>query len=346
MVNFIFYSLTIFCVGATLIPFLPSDKWYVRGFEFPFAQVCFVTLVTLFAGIVFLPFSSWLLIAATGLLLSFLYQLRIILPYTPLTEHQVMLCNCDDVTIKLLSCNVLMGNKKVDQVLSLIDTYDPDMILLIESNQWWQDQTKHLRKRYQYQVSYPLDNTYGMILLSKLELIEPMIEFLVEPEVPSIRTKVQLGNQQVQLRCLHPAPPSPTENNSSVERDAELLIVAKQIKQNPEPHIVIGDLNDVAWSPTTRLFQKVSGLLDPRIGRGFFNTFHASLPLLRWPLDHIFHSNHFTLKAIERGPHVGSDHFPIYAELCYHPQAPLLQEEPKAKPQELEIANGKIEAAF
>ena len=77
----------------------------------------------------------------------------------------------------------------------------------------------------------------------------------------------------------------------------------------------MGDLNDVAWSRTTRLFQRISGLLDPRVGRYFMNTFHADYPLLRWSLDHIFHSTDFALVDMKRLAHIGSDHFPIYVVL-------------------------------
>ncbi len=106
-----------------------------------------------------------------------------------------------------------------------------------------------------------------------------------------------------------------TEAKDSVLRDAELSIVGDQIKDLDESCIVMGDLNDVAWSRTTRLFQRMSGLLDPRVGRHDINTFHADYPLLRWSLDHVFHSTDFALVDMQRLAHIGSDHFPVYVVL-------------------------------
>ena len=62
-------------------------------------------------------------------------------------------------------------------------------------------------------------------------------------------------------------------------------------------------------------FQRISGLLDPRVGRRYVNTFHADYPLLRWSLDHVFHSTDFALVKMERLPHMGSDHFPVHVVL-------------------------------
>jgi endonuclease/exonuclease/phosphatase (EEP) superfamily protein YafD len=135
-----------------------------------------------------------------------------------------------------------------------------------------------------------------------------------------MQTRIRMpSGQVVQAHFLHPAPPSPTENDASTERDAELSTVARRVADASAPVIVTGDLNDVAWSRTTRRFRKLSHLLDPRVGRGMFNTFHAGHWFLRWPLDHIFHSDHFTLRSIRRLPSIGSDHFPLLTELILTP---------------------------
>ena len=94
----------------------------------------------------------------------------------------------------------------------------------------------------------------------------------------------------------------------------------------------MGDLNDVAWSPTSRLFLRLSGLLDARKGRGLYNTWNANHFLMRFPLDHIFHSHHFTLVDLERMPHIGSDHFPVYVTLSYEPEAQLEHAKTNKKP--------------
>ena len=112
-----------------------------------------------------------------------------------------------------------------------------------------------------------------------------------------------------------------------------------------EPVIVYGDLNDVAWSRTTRLFQKVSRLVDPRKGRGLYSTFHARWPFFRWPLDHVFFSDCFRLVDLRRLPYVGSDHFPVYVCLHLEPDAAAEQDAPTADAAERQEAKEKLARA-
>jgi endonuclease/exonuclease/phosphatase (EEP) superfamily protein YafD len=185
-----------------------------------------------------------------------------------------------------------------------------------------------------------------MVVFSRLPL-EGEVRNLVEGDIPSIRATIRLRNgRRVVLYALHPKPPEPLRDQDSKPRDAELVLVAKEIAAAPqEPTVVCGDLNDVAWSDTTRIFLRVSGLLDPRIGRGLFNTYNANNPIFRFPLDHVFHSNHFKLFRLRRLPKVGSDHFPVLIELNLEPGAEAEQPASQATPTDVETAQEIVERA-
>ncbi len=239
--------------------------------------------------------------------------------------------------------NVYQHNTQYDKLLEIVKNVDPDILLFVETDALWESALSVLERNFPYKISYPLENTYGMILYSKLTIENSKICFLVEDDVPSFEVTVSLpSGVQVDLYTTHPQPPSPTENERSTERDAELLQIAKKVKSSNRPTLVMGDLNDVAWSHTTRLFKRISGLLDPRIGRGSFNTFHAKIPFMRFPLDHIFSSHHFTLGRIERLPFCNSDHFPIFIELFYEPSLDSEENQVDADHDDHQEANEKI----
>jgi endonuclease/exonuclease/phosphatase (EEP) superfamily protein YafD len=216
------------------------------------------------------------------------------------------------------------------------------VLVTLESDAWWESQLDGLEPIYSHTVKCPLDNLYGMHLYSKLPLSDISLEYLVEDDKPSIHCLIELRSGDfVRAHFLHPAPPGPTENETSVERDAELLVVARAVSAVDEPVIVAGDLNDVAWSETTRAFRRISRLLDPRRGRGMFNTFHARFWFLRVPLDHLFHSDHFTLLDLRRSARFGSDHFALVAQIVFEPRRAPEQEAPEPTASDVELAEKK-----
>lgn len=208
----------------------------------------------------------------------------------------------------------------------------------------WRGHLRGLEVDYPHVIKQPQGNHYGMHLFSRLELGASAIRFLVEDDIPSIRVTIKLrSGDRIEFFGLHPRPPEPQQDTD--ERDAELLMVGKELRACVLPAIVAGDLHDVAWSNTTRLFQKVSGLLDPRRGRGMFSTFHASYPLVRWPLDHVFPDKRFTLVRLQRLRSIGSDHFPVLAELQFELSAADNHAAPKADQADIQNASERIRDA-
>lgn len=344
----ILLSATLLLAIATALPLLESEKWWVRSWDFPRLQLAVLSGIVMVAAMIALGINANL---KTGLVVTNLailvYQLWWILPYTLVWKKEVRKAKPSNEAkrLRILAANVLTPNKHTEKLIAQIRKHQPDIFVTLESDRRWQQQLDTLSDEYPHQIKHPLDNLYGIHVYSKLKLNQPRVAFLVEDSVPSIHAEVIMKNgTPVRMHFLHPAPPSPTENEESLERDVELLMIAKSLNHFDGPAIVAGDLNDVAWSATTRLFRKISGLLDPRVGRGMFNTFHANWFFLRWPLDHLFHSHHFSLVNIQRLPHIGSDHFPVLIEVQYeghHTDQEGLEE----NQDDLEKANNKIAKA-
>lgn len=304
---------------ATVVPISRRASWWVRVLDFPRLQLFLLSIITTILVVIFTNGLGQQL--ALGVALSCLaYHAYWIHPYTRFhkTEVEDEQPGSQQTPISLLIANVLMTNRNAAKLIDLVGKERPDILLTLETDQWWEEQLLCLEETYPYTVKCPLDNLYGMHLYSRIPLHESEISYLVEEGVPSIHTQLEVsGGDRIRAHFLHPYPPVPEYSDSSSERDAELILVAKSLQEFGEPTIVAGDLNDVAWSETTRLFRKISGLLDPRVGRGMYNTFNADYWFLRWPLDHLFHSRHFQLCTMRRLDEFGSDHFALLVKLAY-----------------------------
>jgi endonuclease/exonuclease/phosphatase (EEP) superfamily protein YafD len=318
-------------VVLSLIPVIAVDYWWIRMFDFPHIQL---TILTFTAFVVyFMRFDikrkeDYLFVGV--IFCCLIFQGTKIYPYTALapfavqdaTNRKDLLKNNIPESLKLYTANVLQSNKNSGPLISEIHQKNADILLFVETNKRWQSEiSKSLPEEYKFRVEVPLDNTYGMLLYSKLKLVEPTVHYLVDDSVPSIHSKVVLrSGDTIRMYNIHPTPPMPQHNPSSSDRDAEMMKIANLSRKSEYPVVVLGDFNDVAWSATTSLFETVGELLDVRKGRGFYNTFNADSFLLRWPLDHIFISAEFRVVELKLGEDIKSDHFPTYTHLSFEPE--------------------------
>lgn len=301
----------------TVLPEWQADHWWVRIWDFPRVQLAVLLVVVpallLWAG---RARGAWLWVAVTAAVAALAWQLLHFAPYTPVVANDVAAIDkCSPGrSLSLLNVNVYQENRNYEALLELVERENPDILLLLETDWAWAKAVAPLRADYPHLIAEPLPNTYGIMLFSKLPISGEVL-YRVEPRVPSISAWLTLpGGDRIDLHAVHPKPPLP--GSETGERDVELVLVGREVRQSGRAAVVVGDLNDVGWSDTSQLFRRLSGMLDPRVGRGLYPTYHADYLFARWPLDHLFVTEHFRLMAIDRHGDIGSDHFPISYGVC------------------------------
>ncbi|MFO7805951.1 MAG: endonuclease/exonuclease/phosphatase family protein [Paracoccaceae bacterium] len=321
IIDIVIWAAVATVAGLTVLPSSRLSHGFVRGGDFPRQQLLAVALVLVpvvwFAALPGQVF-AWILLAGVLGIQGFHIG-----RYLPVWRSQsVKPGPGDDLDegrmISLLAANVKLSNRDYSHLVDLARERQPNIVMALETDQAWCDALEDLADIYPYRYACPLDTGYGMMILSHYEIADAQFQERVVEKVPSLSGIITLpSGDRFRLHVVHPEPPVP--NHSTEGRDAELAHVAFEVRDETLPVIVSGDLNDVAWSITTRRFQKISRLLDPRVGRGFYNTFSARSVLMRWPLDHLFHSRHFRIVDMARWPDIMSDHFPMYFKLLLTP---------------------------
>ena len=304
-------------ISVSFLPLWETDRWWVRLWDFPRLQVAALLVICALLLAWIGPRKGRLFWTAIGAMLAALaWQATHFIAYFPPWPKRVASVETcpSGRSIELLNANVLLDNHRYGDLIGLVERTDPDVVLLLETGPDWEHAIAPLHARYPYRIGEPVPNTYGMVLLSRLPM-EGEVLHRMQPAVPSIRAKVRLSSGEViYLQAVHPEPP--VVGDDSGERDAELVAIGREVRASGRATLVMGDLNDVAWSRTSRLFLDVSGMRDPRVGRGLYPTFNAKYPLLRWPLDHLFVTPHFRVQQLDRLDAIGSDHFPILYRVC------------------------------
>jgi len=336
--------LTAFLALAAILPLFPVGTWWIRLGDFPRLQLAVLTVIPLACLIavgIGQQFHTEVYVLMAICLALIGWQVSHFIPYTPAFGYEIPTRSDEDPAgLQVAIANLKFDNPTKPECLDVLREFGTDLLLLIEVNQEWDDLLAGLRDDYPHRTGVVLEEGLGLALYSKRPLKNAEVRYLITETRPSIFAEVELDNREVlSFVGLHPTPPGlydeeTDERHDSRLRDGELMLIADEVADQPRRSwLVTGDFNDVAWSHTTRLFKRMSGLKDPRVGRKLLTTYHSEYPPFRYPIDHVFMTENARLERLERRYLPGSDHFGVIVEFALTAM-PKVDPEPEGNDEE------------
>ncbi|MEE4015926.1 endonuclease/exonuclease/phosphatase family protein [Roseibium sp. FZY0029] len=332
-------------VGLSVVTFLalwPTNLWWVRMTDFPRLQygigLCAAVIAIVLARRML--GRPWLALAALALAALIFNAVKLIPYIFPEDRHTAAACD-PERQFKVMVANVKLENHRADELLRIVRDRDPDLLLALETTEWWDRQLSALEDEMPHAASRITGSHFGMHLLSRLPLEDTEILSPAGQDTPVIRSNISLPTgDEVRFYGIHPRPPHPGQ--SSVGRDALLMWAALQTAETDGPVVLAGDLNAVPWERTVSRLQRIGGLIDPRRIFGFQATYDAHSWWMAWPLDQVLHTQDLSVTSMVVLPDFGSDHYPVEVSFCY---LPTEMSPPEPRPDDLDRARDIIAAA-
>lgn len=203
---------------------------------------------------------------------------------------------------KFLTYNLFIDNQNIIQDTEWLVASNTDVIFLTEATLEFKNTLKMLSQKYPFGCMQLTDTHFGLALYSRYSLHSCEIRHFKNLEdFPYIRA--ELKDQRI-LYGIHPPPP--ISRNFAENRNHFLTALAKEIHNEKQNIIVMGDMNTTPFSVKYREFIRQTGL-------------QPTAPLWNptWipgllSLDHILIKSPYSPHQAGQNKWMGSDHRPVW----------------------------------
>ncbi len=304
-------------VAVSVLPLVQTPVWWVRALEFPRLQIVLLQAIALLGALWLGGATGIVLMLALGVAMAL--QFVHVWHFSPLCakEMRKVRTGAAGHEVRCLAMNVLMENTDHAAVCAEITRLDPDILFLMETDAGWDAALAPVLASYPTVQREIKDNYYGLIFATRLKPRSVTVNYLSVEDTPSILAELEAPDgTPFRFVGLHPKPPVPGEDTAG--RDAEVAYAARHARDTDLPVVAMGDFNTPAWSQISHRFKVVGGYLDPRVGRGPLPSFDARRWWMRIPIDQFYATGDVILVDFRRGRFVGSDHFPMWANVRFN----------------------------
>jgi vancomycin resistance protein VanJ len=239
-------------------------------------------------------------------------------------------------TLTVMSYNVNRGDPGIEQILSIIEHEDPDVVALQDLSPEVAEALSSLEGRYPYLALHPRPDGYsGSGVLSRFPIVHDEAYPLVEGMHLYQHVVLDVEGRGVGLLNVHLQPPQfrghrlggtpaflPMGYVTTV-RDRELDRLIEELDGLEGTVLAVGDFNMTDQSAAYRRLTRRLGDAHREAGWGFGHTFPdgevrsipTPFPLVR--IDYIFHSGDVAAAKAYVGDSGGPDHRFLVAELSF-----------------------------
>ncbi len=220
------------------------------------------------------------------------------------------------VPLRVASANVLAANLTPGRVLAFVRAADADLVVLVDAQgDRWREVLAAIGALYPHRTPESWRAGAPVLLFSRYPILRDRVVRPLEGRRPYLLAEITVGGRTVTVAAVHPSSPSPSEAADSHRRNLELAYIAESIEGADRPVIVAGDFNTSPWSPHFRDLTAATGLRNAAEGHGYIGTWPRWFWPARIPIDHVLVKGLVAVATVARGRAIGSDHFPIIADL-------------------------------